>query len=374
MSGNNQDDLAEYNLDGALVKSLNLNTASSAIGSLASIYIADNAYVNTINIVQGAKVEGDIISNWDPNNEKLANQYKDSFYTDLNFGSSSLSRAAFNALDNTWSVKANVLGYDNFKMNVNENLNLQGSAFVYDLNNKAHFSLLSADGINPSLLYIKNNFTQDSNAILTAGINANGQSLVYVGGNANLVGAFNFYMLKDFYKDKVVLDPDLISANQIQGAFNSIVYDSSLDFSPTLNFIYDANTKELGVVRDYTPYIKNSSDISLAYALNSLAQNGKYEDIALLFKELDFATDAQTIAQGLNELNAKAYLDSAKISLDFQEELNKEALSEYANEWQSFVTPFGTYQSSRANGDFDAYKGYGGGVKAKLLRDLIVSI
>lgn len=52
MSGNNQDDLAEYNLDGALVKSLNLNTASSAIGSLASIYIADNAYVNTINIVQ----------------------------------------------------------------------------------------------------------------------------------------------------------------------------------------------------------------------------------------------------------------------------------------------------------------------------------
>lgn len=137
---------------------------------------------------------------------------------------------------------------------------------------------------------------------------------------------------------------------------------------------YDANTKELGVVRDYTPYIKNSSDISLAYALNSLAQNGKYEDIALLFKELDFATDVQTIAQGLNELNAKAYLDSAKISLDFQEELNKEALSEYANEWQSFVTPFGTYQSSRANGDFDAYKGYGGGVKAKLLRDLIVSI
>ncbi len=53
----------------------------------------------------------------------------------------------------------------------------------------------------------------------------------------------------------------------------------------------------------------------------------------MLFKELDFATDAQTIAQGLNELNAKAYLDSAKISLDFQEELNKEALSEYANEW-----------------------------------------
>ncbi|EPN6429937.1 autotransporter outer membrane beta-barrel domain-containing protein [Campylobacter coli] len=369
MSGNNQDDLAEYNLDGALVKSLNLNAASSTIGSLASIYIADNAYVNTINIAQWAKVEGDIISNWDPNNEKLANQYKDSFYTDLNFGSdSSLSRAAFNSLDNTWSVKANVLGYDNFKMNANENLNLQGSAFVYDLNNKAHFSLLGADGINPSLLYIKNNFTQDSNAILTAGINANGQSLVYVGGNANLAGAFNFYMLKDFYKDKVVLDPDLISANQIQGAFNSIVYDSSLDFSPTLNFIYDANTKELGVVRDYTPYIKNSSDISLAYALNSLAQNGKYEDIALLFKELDFATDAQTIAQGLNELNAKAYLDSAKISLDFQEELNKEALSEYANEWQSFVTPFGTYQSSRANGDFDAYKGYGGGVKAKAIK------
>ena len=39
-------------------------------------------------------------------------------------------------------------------MNVNENVNLQGSAFVYDLTNKAHFALLSKDNVNPSVLYI----------------------------------------------------------------------------------------------------------------------------------------------------------------------------------------------------------------------------
>ena len=71
-------------------------------------------------------------------------------------------------------------------MNVNENVNLQGSAFVYDLTNKAHFALLSKDNVNPSVLYIKNDFTQNQNAALTAGINAKGQSQVYVGGNANL--------------------------------------------------------------------------------------------------------------------------------------------------------------------------------------------
>lgn len=69
ISGSNQDDLARYNPDGALVKSLNLSSNSSTIGFLTSIYIADNAYVENINISQGAKVEGDIISNWNPNND-----------------------------------------------------------------------------------------------------------------------------------------------------------------------------------------------------------------------------------------------------------------------------------------------------------------
>ncbi|EES89213.1 putative autotransporter [Helicobacter canadensis MIT 98-5491] len=376
--GKDQNDISSYNLDGALVKTLNLNSNSSTTGSLASIYIADNAYVENINIAQGAKIEGDIISNWNPNNDKLSNAHKGIYYTNLNFGSTSLSRAAFNASDNAWNVKANILGYDSFKMNVNENVNLQGSAFVYDLTNKAHFALLSKDNVNPSVLYIKNNFTQNQNATLTAGVNANGQSLVNVGGTATLGGAFRFYMSKDFYQDKVVLNSNLINANQISGEFNSIVYDESLNFSPTLKFTYDQNTKELTVTRNYTPYAKNSGDVSLAYALNSLAQNGKDEDVALLFEELDFARDTQTIIQGLNNLNAKVYLDSAKISLDFQEELNKEILSdirkEYANEWQSLIAPFGSYQSSRANGDFNAYKGYGSGVKVKAVKEFDRSI
>ncbi len=177
-----------------------------------------------------------------------------------------------------------------------------------------------------------------------------------MGGNANLDGTFSFYMSKDFYKDKVVLNSNLINANQIIGQFDSIVYDEGLNLSPTLNFTYDQNKKELAVIRNYTPYAKNSGDISLGYALNSLVQNGKDEDIALLFEELDFARDTQIISQGLNNLNANVYLDSAKISLDFQEELNKEILGdirrEYSNEWQSLVSPFGSYQSSRANGDF----------------------
>ena len=112
--------------------------------------------------------------------------------------------------------------------------------------------------------------------------------------------------------------------------------------------------------------------------MNSLAQNGKDEDIALLFEELDFARDTQIISQGLNNLNANVYLDSAKISLDFQEELNKEILGdirrEYSNEWQSLVSPFGSYQSSRANGDFNAYKGYGSGVKIKAIKEFDQSI
>lgn len=371
-----KDMLDFYNLNGALVDTLNLSSTSSNIGSLASIYIADNAYVKTINIAKNANIEGNIISNWNPNDDKLLDEYKNQFFTELNFGNTlSVANFSLNTPNNAWNVKANIVGYDSFKMNVNEDLNLQGSAFVYDLNNKANFTLLSKN-LQNSILYIKNNFMQNSNASLSVSLNGNGKANVYVGNNANLGGNLNFHIGKDYYKSgTLTLDKsNIIQANgTINGSFSNINYDSSLNTSShTLDFSYDSTKQELQIQRDYRPFAKTDTDISLANALNALSIQGNKEDISLLFSELDFLQDKKQISKALNNLNANAYLDSAKISLDFQEKLNKEVLSdirkEYSNEWQSFVTPFGSYQSSKTNGDFNSYKGYEGGVKAKALK------
>ena len=47
---------------GPLVNEFNVN--GTLEGSKAAIYIADNAHVETININDGAKIYGDIISEW----------------------------------------------------------------------------------------------------------------------------------------------------------------------------------------------------------------------------------------------------------------------------------------------------------------------
>ncbi|PZT48225.1 autotransporter [Helicobacter valdiviensis] len=370
--------LGFYNLNGALVDTLNLSSTSSTIGSLASIYIADNAYVKTINIAKNANIKGDIISNWNPNNDKLLlDEYKNQFFTELNFGNaSSVANFSLNTPNNAWSVKANIVGYDSFKMNVNEDLNLQGSAFVYDLNNKANFTLLSKN-LQNSILYIKNNFMQNSNASLSVSLNGNGKANVYVGNNANLGGNLNFYIGKDYYKSgTLTLDKsNIIQANgTINGSFSNINYDSSLNTpSYTLDFSYDSTKQELQIQRDYQPFAKKDADISLANALNALSIQGNKEDISLLFSELDFLQDKKQISKALNNLNANAYLDSAKISLDFQEKLNKELLDElhqkYEKDWQSSISTFGDYQNLKANGDFNSYKGYNTGLKFKTTKN-----
>lgn len=59
-----EDDIPD-DIQGALVE--NFNVAGNLTGSKAAIYISPNAYVKNINILKGADIQGDIISEWNPN-------------------------------------------------------------------------------------------------------------------------------------------------------------------------------------------------------------------------------------------------------------------------------------------------------------------
>ena len=74
-------------LDGPLVK--NFDVAGSLAGSLAAIYISDNAFVEQINLLRGAQLSGDIVSRWNPVDESVVlpeNADPDDYLTTLNFG------------------------------------------------------------------------------------------------------------------------------------------------------------------------------------------------------------------------------------------------------------------------------------------------
>lgn len=73
-------------LQGALIDSFEVT--GSLKGSTAAIYIADNAHVKTINIMKGAKISGDIISEWDSSSSNLtySNDKGKYLLTKLTFG------------------------------------------------------------------------------------------------------------------------------------------------------------------------------------------------------------------------------------------------------------------------------------------------
>ena len=74
-------------LNGPLIKTFDV--AGTLIGKKAAIFIADNALVETINVFNGAYLSGDIISKWNPEDQRLQlpeGSNQSDFVTKLNFG------------------------------------------------------------------------------------------------------------------------------------------------------------------------------------------------------------------------------------------------------------------------------------------------
>ncbi|MCC8189315.1 MAG: autotransporter domain-containing protein [Planctomycetes bacterium] len=76
--------LANQGLDGALVTQFDVT--GTVAGSAAAIYIGDTALVEQINIMSGAALYGDIISDWDKNDTRLQIPSTDIDTTTLSFG------------------------------------------------------------------------------------------------------------------------------------------------------------------------------------------------------------------------------------------------------------------------------------------------
>ena len=122
------DDLVSNEINGALVDSFDVYGKISATGiATTAIFISENAYVKNINIHNGAKIEGDIVSRWNSvyggKFARVQNPTAQPLITDLNFkGDNSFSANIYGETQYIESGKP--VEYNTLKMNVEDNVNL----------------------------------------------------------------------------------------------------------------------------------------------------------------------------------------------------------------------------------------------------------
>lgn len=147
--GNNQQDLL-LEQQGALVD--RFDVSGSITGSAAAIYIANNAWVKEINVMQGAKLTGGIRSDWDPFAPVVqAPGNPDDLMTQLNFGfKANADGTSSGAADPNFTMnwRGNIYGPHSLQMAVHGGtLDFAGHANVrsFDLESGARLNALLSD-------------------------------------------------------------------------------------------------------------------------------------------------------------------------------------------------------------------------------------
>ena len=335
-------------IDGALVKAFNVS--GSLKGSAAAISIAENAFVEEINILSGAELEGDIVSHWDPDNEKLAEENK-GHYTTLTFGravnedgtpqegTKNEEGSTTWAGDENFSLDyaGNIDGFKSTNMtHVAGRLSLSGSINVHTLENNDFLALTGSDVRLPQVT-VADKFVNAADATLETGFDGNGEVNSILAGSAELAGTLVLRPLRDFYASNTAFQleapveiNDSSAGASITGtmtvALSQDIASPTLSFSmPEGSFTSEGTMPSVTVSRDsnaYSQYAQNSAAHATGRALDVIA--GKAQgDMQNLLEALDWsAPDGSGIADGLKQLGPGAYDAVARASLAQQNEFN----------------------------------------------------
>ena len=223
-------------LEGSLVESFNVTGLLA--GEEAAIYIGDNALVEQINILSGAKIYGDIVSKWNPMDDRIqADEYKlerDTLYTQLTFGQTQGTNGAFED-DNAFSMTlyGSIQG-DGINMSHKAGrLEVLGTVQVAELENHGTLALYSVD--EDGYAATVGNFVNAGNATLETGFVADGSVTKVRGNSALLYGTLAMRPMADFYaSDRVITLDAPFEFEHIDIELSDVVLASSS--SPTLTF------------------------------------------------------------------------------------------------------------------------------------------
>ena len=322
-------------LNGALVSSFDLT--GRVAGKKAAIFMSENALVGQINVMQGASITGDIISEYaeedDDGHLRL---------TELSFGLKADAQGnSTGTADTDFSLAygGNIKG-KNISLHLDGGTTLlTGNHQVFDVG-VAQAATLSGQGIyqidaaqqfrnsgtlNPSVagatITIDGNYAQSATGTLQLAFNDQSDiSSLIVNGSAGLNGTISFAPDRGYYRDGfTVTSNEWLQVDAMSGNFTNV---STTLTSPTLNASATDNgnlsyTVSLSRAADaYSQYAGDSEDREVGAALDSLANNAAAEFKPLL-AALDFsATDGSTIRSSLPQLSGEAYASASGVLLN----------------------------------------------------------
>lgn len=268
-------------INGELVT--NFNVAGTLKGEKAAIYISENAYVQNINIHEGASLQGKIISYWNPKAIIYQNETIDGeetpdilapaaeVYTNLNFGTKNIGEN-ISTEDSNFNLKYDydIQGKNSIYMYVNSGtLDYNGTAEVNSLTiehgatltgigtyilgtettrgtfrNNGTFKL---GGDDISTIYITGTYSQENgNLLVDFNTNSESDHLIVHEGTATLYGYIKLTPQVDYYYNgqTIKLDP-IVSVDKDFELNASNATPIPNNISPVLKFTVVDNNKKV---------------------------------------------------------------------------------------------------------------------------------
>lgn len=312
-----------------------VDISGTVAGKKAALYMSDNALVGEINILQGATVQGDIISLY-----KQVDDLGQQRISQINFGHASNQYGNALAEANplfSFYYQGHIQGINNLNIHLKGGqTSLNGEHHIHGLHIQAGASLLgnstytlhdnsqffNAGELSPGNSFgtvkIQGNYTQAASGRLHMEVNASEHDQVQVLGLSQLDGTLHVHFLPDWYQDGwTIQSSDLFSSSQTQGDFSALSHSFA---SPTLSLQQSSASPahRWTITRSnsaYTQYANsyNGAQVGQVLAANSNAQQALMRD---LYQALDFsASDGSQIRIALEQLGTTAYNSLVSSSL-----------------------------------------------------------
>lgn len=373
-------------LEGGLVDRADIS--GRVAGKGAAIYISPNALVNNINILNGARLEGDIYAEYN----QLDNNGHQRL-TQLTFGriANSQGQATEQPDPNfRFNYQGNIYGITNLALSTHGGItSLNGDHYIYSmliapgstLAGNSNYTLNPAGSfVNDGILAPGNSlgrievtglYQQGENGQLLLEVDGHGgHDTLVINGHAELNGQLTFAPQPDWYAPDWRLDSgEMLKATSYSGEFRTV---NAMLSSPTLTLQatpQGENHWQLAMQRAdnaYSQYAQDSNSQQVGQALDRMVTVAG-TDIQPLYQTLDFsAADGSSVGSALQQLSPAAYSAMFASSLNREQQITRIVSGtttpelQVAGEWHSFAIPFGggfwqQRQSDRVGYDASSY-------------------
>lgn len=355
-------------------------------GNAAALYISRNAWVKNINILNGAALSGDIISDWNPGDSDVQREHAaangDDLLTRLTFGRRAAGDgSAADAPDPDFRLRydGNIRGPHSFKMSVDGGaLSFNGRAEVLDVTVKRGATLTGnadyvlnagggafvnagtlAPGNSLGAITVEGDYRQTASGRLLAEFDASGRSdRLAVKGKASVEGRVSLTPRAGYYAGNLLITPLTASENLTEGYVTDVLLDSpTLDMTALPQGGGTAAVLSSRAPDAYGRYAANGNAADAGRALSSA--RGVRGDMRNLYTALDFsAPDGSAVRDALSQLSPDAYGNAALATFDMHRMLSDLLLPgtfsrapQKDGEWHVFVEPYaGTFDRPGRSG------------------------